>query len=60
MDLQYTFIFVVLLAMFFAPTWLAAKGRRLSVFLVNAFFGLTVIGWGIALIMAVRSRENEK
>lgn len=46
--------------LFMAPTWLAARGRRLSVGLVNIIFGATVIGWFVALIMAVRSRENAK
>jgi hypothetical protein len=52
-------IFVLLAIIFFmAPTWLAARGRRWSVGLVNVLFGWTIIGWGIALIMAVRSQEQ--
>lgn len=51
---------IVVVAVFMAPTWIAARGRRLSVGLVNVFFGVTGIGWIVALIMAVRSRENAK
>lgn len=49
---------IVLLLMYFLPTILANKGRRMSVFVINFFFGLTVIGWCIAMYMAVRSMED--
>lgn len=50
--------FVMLVAVYFAPTLVAASGRRGSVFVVNLFFGWTLLGWVIAMVMAVRSREN--
>lgn len=58
-DAQTLILAVLLIAFFMAPTWLAARGRRWSVGLVNILIGWTVIGWGIALILAVRSREAE-
>jgi len=42
---------------YFAPTMTAPKGRRGSVFVINFFFGWTVIGWVVALFMAIRSKE---
>lgn len=47
----------VVLILFMAPTWIAPRGRRWSVGLVNVFLGLTVIGWFVALVMAVRAKE---
>lgn len=52
-------LMVVLIA-YFAPTWAAAKGRRTSVFVINLFLGLTVIGWVVAMYMAIRSQEAAK
>lgn len=57
-EMQILFFMVTAMVVFFAPTWIAPAGRRWSVGLVNVFFGLTLIGWGIALIMAVRAREQ--
>lgn len=51
---------IVILLFYFLPTILAASGRRGSVFVVNLFFGWTLIGWVVALFLAVRTRENEK
>lgn len=48
---------IVVIILYFAPTWCAAKGRRGSVFVVNLFFGITGIGWAIAMYMAIRSQE---
>lgn len=48
-------LLVVLFCIYFAP-WLVALGRRKTgraqVFIVNLFFGWTLIGWVIALVMA--------
>lgn len=46
------------LIVYFAPTWLTAKGRRLSTFVINAPLGWTGIGYVVALFMAARSREK--
>lgn len=43
---------------YFAPTILAPRGRRGSVFTINLFFGWTLVGWVIALFIAMRAREN--
>jgi hypothetical protein len=51
---------IVLLLMYFLPTILANKGRRMSVFVINFFFGWTILGWCIAMYMAVRSMEDAK
>lgn len=51
------YLFLILLV-YFVPTAMAASGRRGSVFVVNLFFGWTMIGWVVALFMAVRSRET--
>lgn len=55
---QAFFIVVTVLALFMAPTWLAPRGRRMSVGLVNVLLGWSIIGWVVALIMAVRARET--
>jgi len=48
----------VVVILYLIPTWWAVPGRRGSVFVTNLLFGWTVLGWGIALIMAIRSREQ--
>ena len=58
--MQTTIYVLMVLALYFLPTFLATSGRKASVFVVNLFFGVTGIGWCIALYMAVRSRENVK
>lgn len=50
----------LLLAFYFLPTLVARRGRRGSVMVLNAFLGWTVIGWVVALYMAVRSNETAK
>lgn len=42
------------------PTWVAPRGRRGSVFVLNLFLGWTLIGWVIALFMAIRAHEAAK
>lgn len=51
--------FALFMAAYLAPTWLAPRGRRGSVFTLNLFFGWTLVGWVIALFIAMRARENE-
>lgn len=51
---------IVILLVYFMPTALAVKGRRGSVFVVNLFFGWTLLGWVVALFLAVRTREAAK
>ena len=50
----------ILLAMFFLPTIIAAtRGHNaVAIFLLNFFFGWTVIGWFWALIWAVTDRPR--
>lgn len=43
-------------AVYFLPAWIARKKHNASsVFVVNLFFGWTLIGWVIALAMAVNN-----
>lgn len=51
---------IIILLLYFIPTGIAHPSRRASVFVVNLFFGWTVLGWVIALFMAVRSKESGK
>lgn len=56
-----TIIYTILLSSFyFAPSWIAKPGRRGSIFVINLFFGWTLIGWVVALFLAVRTLENGK
>lgn len=50
----------ILFGMFFLPTIIAvARGHNtLAIFLLNFFFGWTVIGWFWALIWAVTDRPR--
>lgn len=50
----------ILTAMFFLPTIIAvARGHNaLAIFLLNFFFGWTVIGWFWALIWAVTDKPR--
>lgn len=48
------------IGLYFLPTLVAlvrGSDRPLRVFLVNFFFGWTVIGWVVALLMASRDRR---
>jgi hypothetical protein len=48
-------MWIFLLAIYFMPTIIAVvtrKSRMVTVFLINAFLGWTVVGWIIALILA--------
>lgn len=49
------FAWVFLLAIYFMPTIIAVisrKSRMVTVLMVNAFLGWTVVGWIIALVLA--------
>lgn len=50
----------IMLALFFLPTIIAAaRGHQvLAIFLLNFFFGWTVIGWLIALIWSVTDKQQ--
>lgn len=52
--------FALICVVYFAPTWVAPSGRRGSVFVLNLFFGWTLIGWVVALFIAMRSKETAK
>ena len=48
-------------AIYFAPTIIAVLKRKrnwLAIFLVNLFFGWTIIGWILALIWSVMHEER--
>lgn len=58
--MQTTIYALMLIALYFLPTLVATSGRRASVFVLNLFFGWTLVGWAIALWSAIRSREVAK
>lgn len=53
--------FAVLLALSFLPTLIAWQGGKkvLAVFLINLFFGWSILGWLVALILAICSEKKE-
>jgi len=54
------FIYAALIFIaYFAPTWIARKGRRGGVFVINLFGGWTMILWVVALYLAIRSNEEK-
>lgn len=54
--------FMVFMVIYFIPTMVAYKRNKLNkfaVFMCNLIFGITGVGWGIALIWAVcRDKSN--
>ena len=50
---------IIILLVYFIPTGIAPPGRRGSVFFVNLVVGWTLIGWALAMYMALRAREDE-
>lgn len=54
---QWQFLFIVLagIGLYFLPTWFAVlkRGHVGAVFVINLFFGWTVLGWVGALAIAV-------
>lgn len=56
------FIVVMLVGLYFLPTIVAAD-RKVpnfgSVLVINLFLGWTLVGWVVALAMAVRDRKTE-
>ena len=56
-------LFVICLAIYLAPTMVAAKrdhNNGLAIFVFNIFLGWTFLGWVIALVWACTSNVNEK
>lgn len=53
--------FAVLLALSFLPTLIAWQGGKkvLTVFLINLFLGWSILGWLVALILAICSEKKE-
>ena len=53
--------FAALLALSFLPTLIAWQGGKkvLAVFLINLFFGWSILGWLVALILAICSEKKE-
>lgn len=47
----------VVVILYFIPTFAAKRGRRGGVLVINLFLGWTLIGWVVALFMAIRSNE---
>lgn len=52
--------FIAFCIFYFLPTCIAKRGHRGSVFVINLFAGWSVIGWVLALWLAVRSNETGK
>ena len=48
-------------AMYFLPTLIAVvrdKRDKLAIFLLNFFLGWSVIGWGVALVWALKTDQG--
>ena len=55
-------LLVICLAIYFAPTWVAAKRDHkngLAIFVFNIFLGWTFLGWVIALVWACTNNVKE-
>lgn len=55
------FVLVMLLGVYFAPTLVALDRNvvnKWSVLVINVFLGWTLIGWVVALAMAVRTKRE--
>jgi uncharacterized membrane protein YqaE (UPF0057 family) len=50
-----TIIILAILALYFIPTICvrSGSGRRLSVFVLNLLLGWTLVGWVVALVLAL-------
>jgi len=56
-----TILFLIVL--YFLPTFIGIIRYRLNIWaiiLTNLVFGWTLIGWIVALIMAIKSDENDR
>lgn len=53
------FLLIGIIFVYFAPTMMADKHNRGSVFMLNLFLGWTFIGWVIALVMAFKKDPSE-
>jgi len=53
---------IILAVLYFAPSIVAwsRHHQAMSVTVVNLFFGWTLIGWVIALVMAVRDKPDRR
>lgn len=51
---------IAVLFVYFLPTFITVRGRRMSVFVLNLFLGWTMIGWVVALFLGVKSHETGK
>ncbi|PIF22190.1 MULTISPECIES: superinfection immunity protein [Pantoea] len=52
-----------LIVLYFLPTFIGIIRYRLNIWaiiLTNLVFGWTLIGWIVALIMAIKSDENDR
>lgn len=53
-------IFLLLLAIYFLPTWIALLRHHinsLAIFIINFLTGWSLIGWVIALVWSVKRKE---
>lgn len=60
---EYFLLFLILAVLYFLPTIIVlARGRNdgCGIFLVNLFFGATVIGWIIALIWSLTGEGKRR
>lgn len=51
---------IILMFCYFLPTFVARKGDRPMVLVINFFLGWTLIGWVIALAIAARPKGELK
>ena len=51
-------VLVVVLFFYFLPTFVAKKHDRPMVLVVNLFTGWTLVGWVVALAIAVRPQKG--
>lgn len=51
---------IALILLYFVPTGVAKPRDRAMVAVVNLFTGWTIIGWVVALAMAVRPQPERK
>lgn len=53
-----TVVWIVLFVLYFLPSMIAYRRKnRNAIFITNLLFGWTLIGWGIALIWAVKEES---
>lgn len=57
-----TFVILLIIVGYFLPTFIAIgrnKKNILAIFLINLFFGSTLIGWVVVLIWALKYEDKD-